>query len=125
MPSRYRPDAHGSSPGTSPDANNVASPCPRLFAWRLIAALAGAPGPTSGTPLAWRPMSEVSVKIDGGVGVISLCAPERRNALTPGMAADLVAACEEVDARPPVGRLLLSLGADGGPGGDGRHGPLR
>jgi enoyl-CoA hydratase len=52
-------------------------------------------------------MSEVSVTIDGGVAVISLCAPERRNALTPAMAADLVAACEEVDADPSVGAVVV------------------
>ena len=52
-------------------------------------------------------MSEVSVKIDGGVAVVSLCAPDRRNALTPAMAADLVAACEEVDADASVGAVVV------------------
>ncbi len=52
-------------------------------------------------------MSEVNVKIDGGVAVVSLCAPERRNALTPAMAADLVAACEAVDADPSVGAVVV------------------
>ena len=45
--------------------------------------------------------------IDGGVAVLSLCAPDRRNALTPGMAADLVIACDEVDANPSVGAVVV------------------
>jgi enoyl-CoA hydratase len=52
-------------------------------------------------------MNEVRVNIDGGVAVVSLCAPDRRNALTPGMAADLVAACEEVDADASVGAVVV------------------
>lgn len=50
---------------------------------------------------------EVSVTIDAGVAVVSLCAPERRNALTPAMAAELVAACEEVDADASVGAVVV------------------
>ena len=52
-------------------------------------------------------MREVEVRIDSGVAVVSLCAPERRNALTPGMAAELVAACEAVDADPAVGAVVV------------------
>ncbi|MGH8989923.1 MAG: enoyl-CoA hydratase-related protein [Acidimicrobiia bacterium] len=52
-------------------------------------------------------MSEVQVRIDGGVAVVSLWAPERRNALTPAMAGELVAACEEVDADPSVGAVVV------------------
>lgn len=52
-------------------------------------------------------MSEVRVEVDGAVAVISLWAPERRNALTPGMAAELTAACEEVDANPAVGAVVV------------------
>lgn len=52
-------------------------------------------------------MSEVRVEIDGPVAVISLWAPDRRNALTPTMAAELTAACEEVDADPAVGAVVV------------------
>ena len=52
-------------------------------------------------------MSEVRVEIDGPVAVISLWAPDRRNALTPTMAAELTAACEEVDANPAVGAVVV------------------
>jgi enoyl-CoA hydratase len=52
-------------------------------------------------------MNEVQVEVDGHVAVISLCAPERRNALTPEMAAELVEACEEVDANPAVGAVVI------------------
>ena len=52
-------------------------------------------------------MSEVKVEIDGHVAVISLCAGGRRNALTPAMAADLVEACETVDANEEVGAVVV------------------
>ena len=52
-------------------------------------------------------MSEVRVDIDGPVAVISLWAPDRRNALTPTMAAELTAVCEEVDANPAVGAVVV------------------
>lgn len=52
-------------------------------------------------------MSEIRVEIDGHVAVVSLWAPERRNALTPDMAAELVAACEEVDGNPEVGAVVV------------------
>lgn len=52
-------------------------------------------------------MSEVRVEIDGPVAVLSLWAPDRRNALTPTMAAELSAACEEVDANPAVGAVVV------------------
>ena len=52
-------------------------------------------------------MSEIRIDIDGNVAVLSLCAGERRNALTPAMAAELVAACEEVDANRAVGSVVV------------------
>jgi enoyl-CoA hydratase len=52
-------------------------------------------------------MHEVKVEVDGHVAVISLWAPERRNALTPKMAAELVEACQEVDANPAVGAVVV------------------
>lgn len=50
---------------------------------------------------------EVRLNVDGGVAVVTLDAPERRNALTPGMAAELIAAFDEVDAQPSVGALVV------------------
>ena len=52
-------------------------------------------------------MDEVGVEFDGHVAVITLRAPQRRNALTPQMATELVAACEEVDARAEVGAVVV------------------
>ena len=45
---------------------------------------------------------EVLLEVDGGVAVVTLNAPDRRNALTPGMAADLIATFDEVDGRADV-----------------------
>jgi enoyl-CoA hydratase len=53
-------------------------------------------------------MSEVAVeRQDGGVALLTLDAPERRNALTVAMAAELVAACEELDADGSVGAVVV------------------
>ena len=53
-------------------------------------------------------MSEVAVERHGdGVAVLSLDAPERRNALTVAMADELVAACEELDADSSVGAVVV------------------
>jgi enoyl-CoA hydratase/carnithine racemase len=50
---------------------------------------------------------EVLLEVDGGVAVVTLNAPERRNALTPGMAAEFVDALAEVDGRSEVGALVV------------------
>jgi enoyl-CoA hydratase len=50
---------------------------------------------------------EVRLEREGGVAVLTLSAPERRNALTAEMAAELVAACEEADADPEVGAVMV------------------
>ena len=42
-----------------------------------------------------------------GVAVLSLDAPDRRNALTVAMAEELVAACEQLDADPTVGAVVV------------------
>ncbi|MGH8999046.1 MAG: enoyl-CoA hydratase/isomerase family protein [Acidimicrobiia bacterium] len=52
-------------------------------------------------------MSEIEVSIDGVVATISLVAADRRNALTPAMAADLVAVCDDLDADRNVGAVVL------------------
>lgn len=57
-------------------------------------------------------MSEIEVDIHGHVGVITLAAPQRRNALTPTMAQDLCEACERLDADPQVGAVVVR-GKDG------------
>ena len=55
-------------------------------------------------------MSEIELSVDGHVAVITLAAHDRRNALTPAMAADLVAACEEIDANRDVGAVVVTGG---------------
>jgi enoyl-CoA hydratase len=50
---------------------------------------------------------EVRLEREDGVAVITLDAPERRNALTADMAEALVAACEEADADPDVGAVVV------------------
>ncbi|HYN91209.1 MAG TPA: enoyl-CoA hydratase/isomerase family protein, partial [Thermoleophilaceae bacterium] len=51
---------------------------------------------------------EISIeRRDGGVALLTLSAPERRNALTVAMADELVAACEELDADREVGAVVV------------------
>ena len=50
---------------------------------------------------------EVLLDVDGGVAVVTLNAPDRRNALTPQMARELIATFDEVDARSDVGALVV------------------
>ncbi|WP_369130333.1 enoyl-CoA hydratase-related protein [Modestobacter roseus] len=50
---------------------------------------------------------EVLLEVADGVAVVTLNAPERRNALTPAMAGELVAALDEADARPEVGAVVV------------------
>ncbi|MGY1915885.1 enoyl-CoA hydratase/isomerase family protein [Blastococcus sp. SYSU DS0973] len=50
---------------------------------------------------------EVQLEVDGGVAIVTLNAPDRRNALTPGMADELIATFDEVDAKPEVGALVI------------------
>jgi enoyl-CoA hydratase len=53
------------------------------------------------------PVSEVVLTTDAGVATLTLSAPERRNALTPGMARELVEACEAIDADDSVGAVVV------------------
>src|SRR5205085_4619085 len=55
-------------------------------------------------------VSEIELSVDGHVAVITLAASGRRNALTPAMAADLVAACEEIDSNTEVGAVVVTGG---------------
>ncbi len=58
-------------------------------------------------------MSEIGIERRGdGVALLTLDAPERRNALTVEMAAELAAACEELDADTSVGAVVV-CGAGG------------
>lgn len=56
--------------------------------------------------------SGIDLEQDDGVALITLRAPGHRNALTPALAADLVALCDRLDADPAVGAVVLT-GADG------------
>ena len=46
---------------------------------------------------------EVLLEVDGGVAIVTLNAPDRRNALTPTMASELIGVFDEVDGRSDVG----------------------
>ena len=62
---------------------------------------------------------EVLLDVDGGVAVVTLNAPDRRNALTPGMASELIATFDEVDGRSDVGALVVkAVGKSFCAGGD-------
>lgn len=62
---------------------------------------------------------EVQLEVDGGVAVVTLNAPQRRNALTPAMATELIATFDEVDARDDVGALVVrAVGKSFCAGGD-------
>jgi enoyl-CoA hydratase/carnithine racemase len=62
---------------------------------------------------------EVLLEVDGGVAIVTLNAPDRRNALTPAMADELIATFDEVDAKPEVGSLVIrAVGKSFCAGGD-------
>ena len=62
---------------------------------------------------------EVLLEVDGGVAIVTLNAPDRRNALTPAMATELIETFDEVDARPEVGALVVrAVGKSFCAGGD-------
>jgi enoyl-CoA hydratase/carnithine racemase len=62
---------------------------------------------------------EVLLDYDGGVAVVTLNAPDRRNALTPGMASELIGVLDEVDGRSDVGALVIrAVGKSFCAGGD-------
>jgi enoyl-CoA hydratase len=51
---------------------------------------------------------EIRVEREGGVAILTLAAPERRNALTVAMARELAAACDELDADASVGAVVVA-----------------
>src|SRR3954463_724616 len=53
---------------------------------------------------------EVQLEVTDGVAVVTLNAPQRRNALTPAMADELIATFDEVDAREDVGAVVVRGG---------------
>src|SRR5215211_5944602 len=62
---------------------------------------------------------EVLLEVDGAVAIVTLNAPDRRNALTPAMADELIATFDEVDAKPQVGALVIrAVGKSFCAGGD-------
>ncbi|CAN5851994.1 enoyl-CoA hydratase [soil metagenome] len=57
-------------------------------------------------------MSEIDLRYEGAVAVLTLNAPERRNALNPQTAEDLIEAVETIDANPDIGAAVVQ-GAGG------------
>ena len=56
--------------------------------------------------------TEIRLELDPPIATISLAAPERRNALTPAMAQQLIEACEAVDADPRIGAVVVRADGD-------------
>jgi enoyl-CoA hydratase len=68
------------------------------------------PGTTASHVLLQVIVAEVNYEVVDNVARITLCAPERRNALTPQMAAELVGAVDRADADETVGAILITGG---------------
>src|SRR3954467_6652584 len=76
-------------------------------------------GPPTGRGVLVAGSGEVLLEVEDGVAVVTLNAPDRRNALTPGMAGEFIAACDEVDGRTAVGALVVrAVGRSFCAGGD-------
>jgi enoyl-CoA hydratase len=58
-------------------------------------------------------MGEVRLERDGVVALVTLAAPERRNAFLPGMVKELIDICEEIDADPGVGAVVIQAEGEG------------
>lgn len=52
--------------------------------------------------------AEIRTERDGGVAIVTLAAPDRRNALTVEMARELAARCDELDADASVGAVVIA-----------------
>ena len=52
-------------------------------------------------------MSEILLEVEAGVAVVTLNAPERRNAFVPEMVAELLDVCDRIDADPTVGAVVI------------------
>jgi enoyl-CoA hydratase len=55
---------------------------------------------------------QITLDVVDGVAVVTLDAPERRNALTPGMARSLMDVCDRIDGDPGIGAAVVR-GANG------------
>ncbi len=53
-------------------------------------------------------MSELTLEKQDGIATLTMRAPERRNALSVAMAEAMVAACEDVDADPAIGAVIVT-----------------
>lgn len=53
-------------------------------------------------------MGEVNLDIEDGVATVTLNAPERRNAMTLAMVAEVVGAFDELEADPAVGAVIVT-----------------
>jgi enoyl-CoA hydratase len=53
-------------------------------------------------------MTLVRTEVDGGVAVVTLADPDRRNAISPAMVAEIVAAFDLLDADPGVGAIVVT-----------------
>src|SRR5919109_3719785 len=57
-------------------------------------------------------MAEVELEVADGIAVITLNAPERRNAFVPPMVHDMLAICDEVDADSSVGAVVIKASGE-------------
>lgn len=53
-------------------------------------------------------IGEVDLAVAEGIGVLTLNAPDRRNALTPGLVSDIVAAADWLESRDDVGVVIVT-----------------
>lgn len=52
-------------------------------------------------------MSEIDLQVGDGIAVLTLDAPRRRNSLTVAMSAELIAACDVIDANASIGATII------------------
>ena len=57
-------------------------------------------------------MTEVLLEVADGIASITLNAAERRNAFTPEMVGELIAACDEIDRDESVGAVVIKANGD-------------
>lgn len=57
-------------------------------------------------------MAELTLKFSQGVAVLTLSRPERRNAITPEMAREIIDACDRIDSETEIGAAAIV--GDGG-----------
>ena len=55
-----------------------------------------------------RSVPDITLERDGHVAVVTLRAPERRNALTAPMVHEFMAICDEIDADQAIGAVVLT-----------------